>query len=268
MTLDLSGITKGAAWDRVAHGYADYICTHLERYAADALRLAEVKEGEQVLDVATGPGTLARQAARVTSVTALDHSAEMIAALRARASDDELSRLTLTVGDGQALPYPSASFDAAFSMFGLFMFPDRARGFAELRRVVKPGGRAVVASWQPSQQKLPAFRIVGEEMVKDMDGEGGDRAMPLSDPAELKEEMSAAGFEVEVTATTHTLKAPSMAELWRGLERSHVALAIAKSQLPPDRYEALRGRIAARFAQELGEGPQEVPMSAWLAHGR
>ncbi len=268
MTLDLSEMAQGTAWDRVAHGYADFICAHLERYAADALRIAALAPGDQVLDVATGPGTLARLAARTHAVTALDHSAEMIATLQERVTEDELSRLTLTVGDGQSLPYEDASFDVGFSMFGLFMFPDRARGFAELRRVIKPGGRAVVASWQPSQQKLPAFRIVGEEMAKEMVGNGGDHAMPLSDPEDLLDEMSAAGFDVEVTGVMHSLQAPSTAALWQNLERSHVALGIAQSQLPPERYEALTARIAARLTEELGEGPQTVPMSAWLAHGR
>lgn len=268
MTLDLSEMAQGTAWDRVAHGYADFISAHLEHYAADALRIAALAPGELVLDVATGPGTLARLAARTHVVTALDHSAEMIAALQRRANEEELSRLTLTVGDGQSLPYPDATFDAGFSMFGLFMFPDRARGFAELRRVIKPGGRAVVASWQPSQQQQPAFRIVGEEVMKEMETPIEDRAMPLSDPEALIDEMTAAGFEVEVTGVMHTLHAPSTAALWQNLERSHVVLGIARAQLPESHYDALATRIANRLVEELGEGPQAVPMSAWLAHGR
>ncbi len=109
VTLDMSEMALGVAWDRVAHDYAHFISDHLERYAIDALRLAEVTAGEEVVDVATGPGTLAVVAARSTNTTALDHSREMIAALEKRATEAELARLTLSVGDGQALPFPDAS---------------------------------------------------------------------------------------------------------------------------------------------------------------
>jgi ubiquinone/menaquinone biosynthesis C-methylase UbiE len=267
MKVDLSEVTRGEAWDRVARGYTDFISAHLERYAADALRIAALEPRERVLDVATGPGTLARLAARTHEVTALDHSAEMIDALRERASGDELSRLTLTVGDGQALPYADASFDAAFSMFGLFMFPDRAKGFAELRRVLDEGGRAVVGPWQSSQSELPAFRLVREELTRGIEPPPPS-GMPLSDPEELRSEMSAAGFTVDVTGVSHTLEVPSTIELWRGLERSHVAIVIAKHQLSAVEYEALTTRLAERLVEELGEGPQSLTMEAWLALGR
>jgi demethylmenaquinone methyltransferase/2-methoxy-6-polyprenyl-1,4-benzoquinol methylase len=52
--------------------------------------------------------------------------------------------ITLEAGDAQALPYPDDSFDAATIAFGIRNVPDRARGLAEMARVVKPGGRVAV----------------------------------------------------------------------------------------------------------------------------
>ena len=101
------------------------LCMDFDGVIADSL--------DYLLDVAAGPGTLALQAARRGArVTATDFSPAMVETLRARASSEGLSGITTEVADGQNLPFPNASFDVACSMFGLFIFPDRARGFAEL----------------------------------------------------------------------------------------------------------------------------------------
>ena len=99
-----------------------------------------------MLDVAAGPGTLAFIASAAGAhVTAIDFSPDMIDRLRAR-SVREGVQIEARVGDGQALPFDDATFEHAFSMFGLMFFPDRAKGFRELCRVLVPGGRAVVSS--------------------------------------------------------------------------------------------------------------------------
>lgn len=264
--LDLGALNHSTSWDQVASGYASFIADHLGRYAADALRLAQISERDEVLDVATGPGTLALQAARITKVHALDFSAQMLDTLLGRADAQQRENLTVQQGDGQALPYADASFDAAFSMFGLFMFPDRARGFAELARVLRPGGRAVVASWQP-QDRIVAFTTINAELAKEV-AKPSSGGQPLADPAVLIAEMHAAGFEVEIHPVVHVLESPSLDALWDGLTRSHVALAIARDQLAPSRFDDLLARIRARLERELGTGRQEVAMPAWLGLGR
>src|SRR5262245_25360540 len=117
------------AWNLVASGFADESFDHFARYAADALALAEVRPGERLVDVAAGPGTLSLQAAAVAAeVAALDFSPPMLAQLRARMEQRGITNIDVREGDGQALPYGDGRFDAAFSMFGLMFFPDRARG--------------------------------------------------------------------------------------------------------------------------------------------
>src|SRR5690606_24130990 len=112
-----------------------------EAFAADALALAELNPQDTLVDVAAGPGSLALQAAgQVARVDALDFSTEMLNLLRQRTRS--IANIHAIEGDGQALPYDNEQFDAAFSLFGLMFFPDRARGFSELYRVLKPGGRA------------------------------------------------------------------------------------------------------------------------------
>jgi ubiquinone/menaquinone biosynthesis C-methylase UbiE len=82
----------------------------------------------------------------------------MIARLRERAAREGVADIDARVADGCALPFPDASFDAGFSSFGLMFFPDRARGFGELLRVLRPGAQAVVSSWAP-MTRVPVLSI-------------------------------------------------------------------------------------------------------------
>ena len=75
---------------------------------------------------------------------ATDWSLAMIDAVRAEA----LPNLDARVMDGQRLNLPDASFDPAFSLFGIMLFPNWRKGLAELVRVIRPGGLGCVGSWQ------------------------------------------------------------------------------------------------------------------------
>ena len=144
-----SPLAQPEAWNFVADGYESSLAL-VEPFSAMALAQASPSPRARIVDVACGPGTLALQAApRVAHVDALDFSTEMIARLQARAAAAGAKNIDARVGDGEALPYPERSFDAAFSMFGLMFFANRDRGFAELRRVLKPGAPAVVSGWLP-----------------------------------------------------------------------------------------------------------------------
>ena len=139
MTLDRSD--PAAQFSRQAEAYAAS-ATHAKDADLDIIEaLADCRPGDLCLDVATGPGTLAlRVAQRAAQVCAIDFSAGMIEQLRGRTPFDLRGKLEVRQADGQDLPFEDASFDIAFSMFGLFMFPDRARGFAELGRILRKCG--------------------------------------------------------------------------------------------------------------------------------
>ena len=66
----------------------------------------------------------------------------MIQELVTRASREGAKNLEGAVMDAQALSFPDAVFDAAFCRFGFFFFPDRARAFREIHRVLRSGGHA------------------------------------------------------------------------------------------------------------------------------
>ena len=110
------------------------------------LDAAGVKEGEAVLDVGCGTGTLARAAAdRVTStgtVAAVDVNDGMLAVAR-RAPEPVDWRMA----PAENLPFDDDSFDRVVSQFAMMFFTDRAAATAEMARVTRPGGTATVATW-------------------------------------------------------------------------------------------------------------------------
>ncbi len=110
------------------------------RWRRRAVRQAQVRKGDRVLDCATGTGDLAIAFQRAgAEVTGIDFTAEMIALARAKAPS-----IRFETADVLSLPYDSGTFDIASIAFGIRNVADPEKGIAEMARVVRPGGRVVV----------------------------------------------------------------------------------------------------------------------------
>ncbi|WP_348790004.1 methyltransferase domain-containing protein [Leifsonia sp. NPDC080035] len=113
--------------------------------AAEVAAFAEVRPGSDVLDVATGTGLVlrslrdARAGARLTGV---DLSPGMLAVARER-----LPEAAFIEADATALPILDATVDVVICVTGMHLFPDPAAAIAEWARVLRPGGRAVTATF-------------------------------------------------------------------------------------------------------------------------
>ena len=127
-----------------------------------ALRLLQKTPPARLLDVATGTADLAIMAARRwprAHIVGLDLSEKMLAIGGAKAAAAKLdTRITLRTGDGLALDFPDASFDAVTAAFGVRNFENLVAGFSEMRRVLKPGGRVVILELS-EPQRFPLRRL-------------------------------------------------------------------------------------------------------------
>lgn len=269
-TESRSPLAQPLPWDLVADGYADELVPVFERFAERALEIGAVVAGSQVVDVAAGPGTLALVAAqRGAEVTAVDFSAEMIAQLRARAAARGVASVRAVIGDGEALQLPDAAFDAAFSLFGVIFFHDRARGLRELARVLRSGGRAVVSSWPPLD-RAPVLATVFASLRRHLpDLPIGVGSPPLGDPDAIRAELGAAGLaDVDVEEVTVGHDFPSMADAWRSISRSTAPLALLRRTLDGEASRTLEEKLLADLVARFGPGPVRVDAVAYLGSGR
>jgi SAM-dependent methyltransferase len=112
----------------------------------DLVALATPGQDERWLEVACGPGLVSRHLApHVLEVHGVDMTPAMIAVARREAAAAGHDNATFSVGDATALDLPSAGFDGAIARFAIHHIPAPGRLFGELARVVRPGGRIILA---------------------------------------------------------------------------------------------------------------------------
>ena len=133
------------AWSAASRGYAENVAPHLmESFAAEFVDRLDANDSHEALEVAAGSGALTRTlAGRVRSLLATDFAPSMIEVLRERMGEAGVTNVSYAVMDGQALELEDDRFDRAASSFAMMLFPNRAAGFSEMRRVLRPGGQLV-----------------------------------------------------------------------------------------------------------------------------
>jgi ubiquinone/menaquinone biosynthesis C-methylase UbiE len=226
--------------------------------------------GMRVIDVATGPGTLAcRIAPSVERVDAIDFSAEMLGHCLARVAELGLANVYVQHGDAQALPFPNATFDLGFCMFGIMFFPDRPRAFRELFRVLRPGGRALLTSWAPIERSSYMQTRVNALRAADPNApEIARNVLTLDDPDIFAKEMRDAGFaDVYVEPVVRQRAFADADELFRSLTRGNAPFELLRRTLGESVWqERLRG--IRRYLETLGPFPIRLELTAWLGQGR
>jgi ubiquinone/menaquinone biosynthesis C-methylase UbiE len=260
------------AWETQAESYDRTFTPLLMQVANQALTLAGVGPGTQLVDIAAGGGAVSLPAAQMgADVQAIDYSEAMVRLLSAKARGLGLGNLDVRVMDGTDLAFDDGTFDVAASQLGIMLFPDRSQGLREMARVIRPGGKGIMVVFGPPDRVQP-LTLFFKALVASVPGFSPPANSPLfalKDPEVLRAEMQAAGFgEVTVDRFEVTFLAETGDALWDSVLAGAPAITgLMKSVSEQDQAAArrrLNELVASRFDDEQRAA---LPMAFNIAIG-
>jgi SAM-dependent methyltransferase len=258
MSIDVEGFKQGqkAMWS--AGEYAE-VAKRIEVVGEYVAERAGAAAGIELLDVATGTGNVSVPAALAgAKVTGLDITPKLLELQRERAAAAGVE-IELIEGDAEQLPFSERSFDRVTSCFGVMFAPRQQIAAAELMRVLRPGGRVVVAAWTPAGIVGRTFSISAGYMPAPP--EGFQPPVMWGSEKHVRELFADSGAELSFETRTVTFRGDSP-EAW--LERDERILgpaAMAKAALEAQgRYGELRAEMIGLYseANEAQDGTLSV----------
>lgn len=237
------------------------------RLAPSLIRFGGLSEGDRVLDMGCGTGSLIfalPEFAKVGAAAGIDVTAAYVAAARARNTDP---RFTFDVGDARALPYPDASFDRAFSLLVLHFIPDARKAVEEMRRVVRPGGTIAAAVWD-GYGGQPFARILWD-IAGVLDPEL-ERPLfrPLNGPGEMETLWRDLGLrDVEQTSLLTHMEFQSFEDYWAPFASGEGPHGQYVAKLPEEKRDVMREHVRRAYVANRPDGPRSMAAVAWACRG-
>jgi ubiquinone/menaquinone biosynthesis C-methylase UbiE len=261
--------------DAVPRAYEEVLVPRLfEPWALLLLDECNLRPNAVVLDVATGPGTVARVAAKRIGpggrVVATDISRPMLDVANSKPSSPDSAPITYIESSAAPLGVESAAFDFVVCQQGLQFFPDRLAALSEMRRALKPGGQLAIAAWSHIEDNA-FYAALHAALRESVPGDLADRLLaPFSGPDAqvLKNTVEAAGFhEIRVrSATLPLIFEDGIAQAARALAATPLAPSLAT--LPKGTHLRLNAAISASLAPLLKDGKVSANMTSNIAIAR
>lgn len=238
--------------------YDEYLVPLIfEPYAIEKVNRLKSRALSSVLEIAAGTGVVTRlMAARLPSsiaIVATDLNQAMLdhAALRGTSRPIEWRQ-----ADAMNLPFPDGDFDAAVCQFGAMFFPDKAKAYAQVHRVLKSGGLFMFSVWGRIEENEVADVVTqAMESIFPQDPSRFLARTPYAyfEATKIKQDVSAGGFSKPVKVETIDFQ----------VEGEPVAVAVALCEGTP-----LRNEIEARDASRLKEATQVAAAAIAKRFGR
>jgi ubiquinone/menaquinone biosynthesis C-methylase UbiE len=255
--------------DKLAPTYQDFFSPVTALATTPLLKAAQVRPGATLLDVATGPGSLALEATRLGTICiGVDLSPGMI-----QLAKKSNPGIDFRVADVEDLPFADASFDAVVCNFGLGHFPWPEASVAECVRVLKPGGWIALSWWDDSsKQRIQGlFREAIAEIGAAAPGDvpRGHAIYRFADTHEfhnLLEKADLMDVSVEGHQTTYLIA--DVDTLWRGGLGSFALTASAIAHQDTATQAAIRAALERRAEVYRTTAGFKVPVAFKIGAGR
>lgn len=222
----------GQAYDDVSFGLSDAL--------AHAAQRLDARQDETILDVAAGTGWSARNVARSGArVSALDISSELLTAAK-ELSAHVRPAIDFQLGDAEHLPFPDASFDGVISTFGVIFAHNERQAARELGRVVRKGGRLVLATWRPDGSVAKFLGVIARH------SDAPSLVSPLAwgDPAHV-EGLLGHDFVLTCEPGINNAYHPHTEHIWDKYAVGFGPMRQLIASLPSERLAALRSDVDA-----------------------
>jgi ubiquinone/menaquinone biosynthesis C-methylase UbiE len=256
-----------AGWEHTVDDYYAACRPVTHRLIAPLLDAARVRAGCRVLDVGTGPGDVAAEAAdRGADVIGLDFARGMIdLAVRLHSS------LRFIIADAVSPPFDDATFDAVVGNFTFHHIPDQPRALESWRRLLRDGGCLGLAVWDdPAACRMlglfaDAVAAAGTRSVGDLPGAP---VMAAGDEA-YRAMLDSAGFRPSsVTTIRFTIRPVSVDALWTSVLAATVRTAATITRERREVQQRIREAFDRLTADYVTADGLVVPVSVKLIAGR
>jgi len=240
------------------------------RVLGDAfVRFAGVEEGERVLDLGCGTGSLtaALLAARPTvDVFGLDPSPAFVDAARDRFPG---AHARFETGDAQHLPFADATFDRALSMLVLNFVPDPEAAASEMRRATRPGGTVAACVWDyGGEMRMLRFFWDAAAAVEPAAAARHEERMRLCRQGELEALWRGAGLaDVRETGLTIETRFGSFADYWQPFLAGVGPAGSFVAALSPDQQRALEAKLRTDAWGDRPDEERVLTAKAWAVVG-
>jgi ubiquinone/menaquinone biosynthesis C-methylase UbiE len=251
-----------------AQNYQRFFVPSIGRPVADDLiSVAGLRPGQRVLDVACGTGVVTRLAAErvgaAGKVAGLDVHPGMLAVARSQTPPD--MPIEWHQANADSMPVPDDAFDVVLCQMGLQFISNKLAALREMRRVLNPGGRALVNVPGP---KPAIFAIMTNALARHLSPQAasfGDLVFSMHDVDELRELMRGAGFrKVDVQESPKILRLPAPEEfLWQYLYSTPLAEAVAQAEV--GKREALERDVCEKWQAFVVDGSMRLQVGMTTA---
>jgi SAM-dependent methyltransferase len=267
------------AWNMAAAGWgehAGFIDGREAVVASRMLDLAAVRAGDRVLELACGPGGVGLAAAERVGpdgeVVLSDVAPGMIEIADARARDLRLGNVSVRVLDLERIDEPDDAYDVVLCREGLQLVPDPAQAAGEMRRVLRPGGRTVLAVWGRRADN-PWLGVLldaaSTQFGAPMPPPGLPGPFSLDEPERLAAVLAGAGLvDVEVEELATPLSADSFEDWWSVVPSLAGPLAQVLAAQPEEARQAIQASARRALTAYTTPDGLEIPGLSLVAVAR